>query len=218
MTTLAQTLPAGPSRFTGLAAVILIHAVLATGLMAGLQRQPVKPVPPLVQPELPREMAEPPPPAPLLPPEVKLTQPELPQIPLPVVDIVQEIAPVITARPMTDSSPTIIAPQNPGHQAQPVAATQASAAGDQPVTAGMACTRMSKSELPAVNWSGEAMFRVTATVSGGRVVGTEFQSLRGGIDAKSRRALQSAIDATLRESYECPGARSFVQEFQLRID
>ena len=69
-----------------------------------------------------------------------------------------------------------------------------------------------------MSWSGEAAFRVVGTVKAGRVTGVDIQALRGNLDGKSRRALQSAISSALRDSYECPGDHVFEQEFQFRIE
>jgi protein TonB len=87
-----------------------------------------------------------------------------------------------------------------------------------PVTAAMVCTKMGKPEAPSMNWSGEALIKATATVKAGRVVAVEFQSLRGGVDRKALRAMTSAIQSTLQDTYECPGDHVFEQEFQFRIE
>ena len=113
----------------------------------------------------------------------------------------------------TDTPPAHTGPQTPVQQ---VADKPLAKAG--PVSPGMVCTRMGKPELPPVNWSGEALFHVLATVKGGRVTATEIQALRGGMDARTRRALQGAIDTALKDSYECPGEHRFEQEFQFSVN
>ncbi|RZJ11356.1 MAG: hypothetical protein EOP39_06565 [Rubrivivax sp.] len=86
------------------------------------------------------------------------------------------------------------------------------------MTAKMVCTKMGTPEMPAVNWSGEALFKAVATVKAGRVTGVEITPLRGGVDRKAQRQLIQAIEQTLRETYECPGDHQFEQEFQFKID
>jgi protein TonB len=38
------------------------------------------------------------------------------------------------------------------------------------------------------------------------------------VDRKAQRALVQAIEATLRDTYECPGDHVFEQEFQFKIE
>uniref|UniRef100_UPI0018E9FA2E hypothetical protein n=1 Tax=Pelomonas sp. KK5 TaxID=1855730 RepID=UPI0018E9FA2E len=97
----------------------------------------------------------------------------------------------------------------------PVAPPAAAPAG--PVKAAMVCTKMGRPEAPSLNWSGEAAYKVTATVKAGRVVGIEAQPLRSGVDRKAQRALVGAIESTLRDTYECPGDHVFEQEFVFKI-
>ena len=80
----------------------------------------------------------------------------------------------------------------------------------------MVCTKMGKPEMPAVDFSGEALFKVTATVKAGRVVSMEVKNLRAGVDRKAARLLVNSIQQTLTETYECPGDHVFEQEFQFR--
>ena len=70
--------------------------------------------------------------------------------------------------------------------------------------------------MPAVNWSGNALYKVLATVKAGRVSSIEVTPLRGGVDRKAQRAFIASIESTLKESYECPGDHVFEQEFQFK--
>jgi len=99
----------------------------------------------------------------------------------------------------------------------PAPAPAAAPAPAGPVRAAMVCTKMGKPEVPSLSWTGEALYKVTATVKAGRVVDIVFVSLRAGVDRKAQRALTAAIESTLKETYECPGDHVFEQEFQFRI-
>jgi hypothetical protein len=76
---------------------------------------------------------------------------------------------------------------------------------------------MPKPDLPALNWSGEAVLNVIATVRGGRVVGTEFRVTQGALDSKTKRSLQRAAESALA-GYQCQGDAMFQQDFAFRID
>jgi len=80
------------------------------------------------------------------------------------------------------------------------------------------CTQMGKPELPSVAWSGLATVRVQADVRAGRVTAVQFLSTTGGMDARSKRAIQRAIEATLTDTYVCPGDHRFEQEFAVRVE
>uniref|UniRef100_UPI0018E98447 hypothetical protein n=1 Tax=Pelomonas sp. KK5 TaxID=1855730 RepID=UPI0018E98447 len=97
----------------------------------------------------------------------------------------------------------------------PAPAPAAAPAG--PVKAGMVCTKMGKPEAPSLSWSGEAAYKITATVKAGRVVSIEAQPLRSGVDRKAQRALLASIESTLKDTYECPGDHVFEQEFVFKI-
>jgi protein TonB len=146
----------------------------------------------------PPDLKAPPPPF-VPPPEFQVTAPAPPapaiastQVPPPVADVRPQPAPV------------------------PAAAPTPKPAGK--VTARMVCTKMGTPEAPAVNWSGEALYKAVATVKAGRVASVEITALRGGVDRKAQRQLIQAIEATLRDTYECPGDHVFEQEFQFKID
>jgi hypothetical protein len=84
-------------------------------------------------------------------------------------------------------------------------------------TPGAICSVMPRPEVPAINWSGEAVLQVLATVRGGRVVGSEFRVAQGTLDGKTRRSLQRAVESALA-GYQCQGDAVFQQDFAFRLD
>lgn len=207
----------GASRFTGFGAVVVVHALIIYALASGLAVDVVKKITQPIDTKIIEEVKKPPPPPEkVVPPPPDLKAPPPPYVPPPEVQVTAPppIAPAPTTTqvppPVTDFKPAPVqAPAPPA----PVAAPRVG-----PVKAGMVCTKMGKPEAPSVNWSGEALFKVTATVKAGRVEKMEVQSLRSGVDRKAQRALVNAIEATLRDTYECPGDHVFEQEFQFRIE
>jgi hypothetical protein len=83
--------------------------------------------------------------------------------------------------------------------------------------AGAVCSVMPRPEVPAVNWSGEAVLQVVATVRGGRVVGTDFRVAQGALDSKTKRSLQRSVESALA-GYQCQGDATFQQDFAFRLD
>lgn len=83
---------------------------------------------------------------------------------------------------------------------------------------GAVCTQTASPEMPSVNWSGEALFRVVADVQGGHVVAVQIQTLAGAMDSRTRRAFSNAIEGTLKSRYVCPGEHRFQQDFAFRVD
>jgi protein TonB len=124
-------------------------------------------------------------------------------------------APPAPAIQSTQVAPPAVTEVRPAPAPAPAAAPVAKPTK---ITAGMVCTKMGKPEMPSVNWSGEALYKAVATVKAGRVTAVEITSLRGGVDRKAQRALVQAIEATLRDTYECPGDHVFEQEFQFKIE
>lgn len=209
--------PQGASRFTGIGVVIVVHAVMIAGLSSGLVQNIIKPKPVKTEARVIEEETPPLPPQRRLQPEdptrkVLIERPELIQAPdISVVTPTETVPGTTTTSTLqtghsTDTGPTIVTPA----VVKPAVNTK--------VDPGMVCTKMGKPDLPAVNWAGDALFRVQATVRGGRVAATEFTMLSGVMDPKTRRALQAAIANTLRDTYECPGEHRFEQEFNIRID
>ena len=58
----------------------------------------------------------------------------------------------------------------------------------------------------------------SAVVKAGRVVEVDIKTLRHVSDMRARRALISAIDSALRDTYRCPGDHVFSQEFLFRVE
>lgn len=204
----------GASRFTGLGVVVLIHVVAIYALASGLARDLVKKVTgPIETKVIEEKVKPPPPPEKVVPPPPDLKAPPPPFVPPPEFQVTAP-APPAPAIQSTQVAPPAVAevrPAPPPQAAAPVAKPTK-------ITAGMVCTKMGKPEMPSVNWSGEALYKAVATVKAGRVTAVEITSLRGGVDRKAQRALVQAIEATLRDTYECPGDHVFEQEFQFKIE
>ncbi|KQV89051.1 MULTISPECIES: hypothetical protein [unclassified Roseateles] len=205
----------GASRFTGFGIVVLIHVVAIYALASGLARDIVKKVTgPIDVKVIEEKVKPPPPPEKVVPPPPDLKAPPPPFVPPPEFQVTAP-APPAPAIVSTQVQPPAadIRPAPP-----PVVAAPPPPARTGPVKAAMVCTKMGKPEMPSVNWSGEALYKAIATVKAGRVTAVEITSQRGGVDRKAQRALIQAIEATLRDTYECPGDHVFEQEFQFKID
>lgn len=204
----------GASRFTGLGVVVLIHVVAIYALESGLARDIVKKVTGPIETKVIEEKVKPPPPPDkVVPPPPDLKAPPPPFVPPPEFQVTAP-APPAPAIQSTQVAPPAVAEVRPA----PAAPVAAPAPRPAKITAGMVCTKMGKPEMPSVNWSGEALYKAVATVKAGRVTAVEITSLRGGVDRKAQRALVQAIEATLRDTYECPGDHVFEQEFQFKIE
>lgn len=205
----------GASRFTGLGIVALIHVVAIYALASGLARDIVKKVTgPIETKVIEEKVKPPPPPEKVVPPPPDLKAPPPPFVPPPEFQVTAP-APPAPAIQSTQVQP----PQQDIRPAPPP--VPAAVPAPKPIgktTAAMVCTKMGKPEMPSVNWSGEALYKAVATVKAGRVTAVEITSLRGGVDRKAQRALVQAIEATLRDTYECPGDHVFEQEFQFKIE
>lgn len=207
----------GASRFTGLGIVILIHVVAIYALASGLARDIVKKVTgPIDVKVIEEKVKPPPPPEKVVPPPPDMKAPPPPFVPPPEFQVTAP-APPAPAIQSTQVAPPAVQDIRPAPAAA-APAPPAPAPRPAKVTAGMVCTKMGKPDMPSVNWSGEALYKAVATVKAGRVTAVEITSLRGGVDRKAQRALVQAIEATLRETYECPGDHVFEQEFQFKIE
>jgi protein TonB len=209
----------GSSRFMGFGIVVLIHVVMVYAIASGLAKKAIEKVAgPIETKVIEEKVKPPPPPEKVVPPPPDLKAPPPPFVPPPEFQVTAPPPPTATPIASTQVAP----PAQPAKAAPPpaVAAPPAPPAPPRtgPTKAGIACTKMAKPEMPSVNWSGEALFKATATVKAGRVVDVSVSSLRGGVDRKALRALSAAIETTMREGYECPGDWVIEQEFQFRID
>lgn len=206
----------GASRFTGLGLVILIHIVIVYAIASGLARKAVEAIKGPIETKVIEEKVKPPPPPDkVIPPPPDLKAPPPPFVPPPEFVVTAPAPPVVMAAPTTS-----VPPPTTAVAAKPAPAPPAPAPVAKPskITAGMVCTKMGKPEMPSVNWSGEALYKVVATVKAGRVSAIEVTSLRSGVDRKAQRALIASIESTLRDTYECPGDHVFEQEFQFRLE
>ncbi|RQO63359.1 hypothetical protein DBR47_02115 [Paucibacter sp. KBW04] len=208
----------GPSRFTGIGVVVLIHVLIGWALASGLARKAVEMVKGPIETKVIEEVKKPPPPPEkVVPPPPDLKAPPPPFVPPPEFQVT---APPPVNAPAIQSS-QVAPPQQVAKAAPapaPVAAPVAAPKPAGPLRAGAVCTKMGKMEQPSVNWSGEALYEVTATVKAGRVASMEVKSLRAGVDRKAQRAMIALIESTLKDTYECPGDHVFVQEFLFKID
>ncbi|MGM9480941.1 ABC transporter substrate-binding protein [Roseateles sp. NT4] len=205
----------GASRFTGFGIVVLIHVVAIYALASGLARDIVKKVTgPIDVKVIEEKVKPPPPPEKVVPPPPDLKAPPPPFVPPPEFQVTAP-APPAPAIVSTQVQPPA-ADVRPAPPPAPVPPPPVARTG--PVKAAMVCTKMGKPEMPSVNWSGEALYKAIATVKAGRVTSVEITSLKGGVDRKAQRALIQAIEATLRDTYECPGDHQFEQEFQFKIE
>lgn len=207
----------GASRFTGIGLVILIHIVIVYAIASGLARKAVEAIKGPIETKVIEEKVKPPPPPDkVIPPPPDLKAPPPPYVPPPEFTVTAPAPPAVMAAPTTSVPPTTTTVAATPAPAPPAPAPVA--AKPTKITAGMVCTKMGKPEMPSVSWSGEALYKVVATVKSGRVASIEVTSLRSGVDRKAQRALIGAIETTLKESYECPGDHVFEQEFQFKLE
>jgi len=199
----------------GIGLVVLTHALIIWGLASGLATHfTKKEQPPAVFIDKPEKTVKLEPP-PLEPPKpvFDTVKPEL----IPLRDIpIEQTQPTITS--VTEAMPTA-GDVRPGGGSRPVENGQAQLApptSTGPLRAEAVCDVMAMPEMPAVNWSGRASLKAQARLVGGRVAEVQFMSLAGGMDARTRRALQSAVQAAL-SAYQCHGNQTFEQEFVFNI-
>jgi len=207
----------GASRFTGVGLVILIHIVIVYAMVSGLARKAVEAIKGPIETKVIEEKVKPPPPPDkVIPPPPDLKAPPPPYVPPPEFTVTAPAPPAVMAAPTTSVPPTTTVVAATPAPAPPAPAPVAKPAAK--ITAGMVCTKMGKPDMPSVSWSGEALYKVVATVKAGRVAAIEVTSLRSGVDRKAQRALIASIESTLKETYECPGDHVFEQEFQFKLE
>jgi protein TonB len=210
----------GSSRVTGFGVVVVIHVFLIWALASGLARKAVEAIKGPIDVKVVEEKVKPPPPVEkVLPPPPDMKAPPPPFVPPPEVQITAPTPPTQSISVQSNTPPPtreVAATPPPA----PVAAPPAPVKREGPIKAAMVCTKMGQPEVPGVSWSGEALFKVLATVKSGRVTAIEVTSVKmqGGNDRKAQRAMLGAIEATLRDTYECPGDHVFEQEFLFRIN
>lgn len=202
-----------PQRYVGIGMVVALHLAGIYALSAGLIKAPTRVQEPAIFKPLPPEPRTPEPPA--RTPQAErptFSPPTVIQVPVPdiVVESPAEPAPITTAPLRSDASPATGG--LPRTEAPPTPLAQPRLA-----TAGAVCSVMPRPDVPAVQWSGEAMLHVLATVRGGRVVGSEVRVAQGAMDGKTRRALQRSVEDALA-GYRCQGDAVFQQDFAFRLD
>jgi hypothetical protein len=202
-----------PKSYLGIGLVVALHLAGIYALSAGLIKPPptarevatVKPLPPEVR-ELPPRVE------PLRATKPTLHDPQPILVPVPIFEVVSTHEPTIPTAPLhSDSGPVASTGlARPDVAPPPVAQPQVRAPG-------AVCSVMPRPEIPVVNWSGEAVLQVMATVRGGRVVGSDFRVAQGALDGKTRRSLQRSVEAALA-GYQCLGDAMFQQDFAFRLD
>jgi protein TonB len=208
-------------RSTGVVVVLLIHAVLYTALVSGLARKAIDALHGPIEVKIVEEARPPPPPPPerVEAPVPRLQAPPPIFVPLPEF-VVTAPAPPAPITVQTTPTPPPAAPFQVAAPAPPAALVPPAPAAKPQARASvsMVCTKMGKPEVPSVGWTGVALFKVTATVRDGRVVGMDVESLSHGVEHRVQRMFVRAIEDTLRDTYLCPGNHVFEQEFMFRIE
>lgn len=203
-----------PARYTGIGLVVAVHVVAITALSLAFVKPASKPPGPIEFRQLPRTPE--PPPRPI--DHFKAPQPVIASLPVPPLPVPAD--PTITPDPIVYDPTARATPTTDGPVATgtPAGATQAiPKAKPQVQHPGAVCSTMPRPELPALNWSGEAVLHALATVRSGRVVASEVRVAQGVLDAKARRALQRSVESALA-GYQCAGDAMFEQDFAFRLD
>lgn len=210
-----HTLELPKRSFKGIGLVVLTHALIIWGLASGLATHfTKKEQPPTVlidRPEKPIKLEPPPPDLPK--PVFDAVRPDL----IPHQEVVIDVPPSTPIIGVTDIG-----------TAREVQPSQGGSGGGRgqgavetppvvgPLRAEAVCNVMASPEMPAVNWSGQATFKIQARLQAGRVVEVQYLSAVGGMDARTRRALQNAVQSALG-AYQCQGNQAFEQEFVFNI-
>ena len=206
------------ARTTGLILVGVVHLLMVGALVKGFQRHATEAPPPIqVKTVKDKEVDPPKPPEPMQVPPPVIPMPRQIEVPIPPVPITPAVDPVIQTTGITDGRTRedfAVTPGGKGEVAPPVAPP----VKDVVKSVGAVCTQTASPEMPSVNWTGEALFRVVADVQGGRVVAVQIQTLSGAMDSRTRRAFSTAIEGTLKSRYVCPGEHRFQQDFAFRVD
>ncbi len=203
-----------PARYTGIGLVIAVHLIAITALSVAF----VKPVPRVPGPIEFRPVPKTPEPPPQPVEHIKARQPIVAPVPVAALPLPDD--PTITPDPVIYDPAARATPATAG----PVATGGATVAGPALAPAqpqvqrpGAVCATMPRPDLPALNWSGEAVLHALATVRGGRVVASEIRVAQGALDSRTRRALQHSVEAALA-GYQCAGNAMFEQDFAFRLD
>ena len=204
-----------PKSYLGVSLVVAIHVAAIYAFSAGLihppteRKEAIHLLPPIddkrLEPERPKE------------PVLKADKPSTIAVPIPEVPAMPwEEAPPVKGEPLVKGDPPVITGGSTGGTGGAVTTVQPPAE-TLVRTAGAVCSVMPKPELPALNWSGEAVLQVMATVRGARVVGSDFRVAQGALDSKTKRSLQRSVESALA-GYQCQGDAVFQQDFAFRLD
>lgn len=189
--------------------VVLVHALIVWGLASGLARDIVKTVaPPTLWIDEPVEPSKIEPPK-LDRPKPDLTAPAIPVIPAPEIQLERPPSPIAVAvQPDLDQAIEV-----DGRTASLADAASPATTAARPEAL---CAVMVPPTVPAVNWAGHATFRIHARLQAGHVSEVKVLSAGGGMDSRTRRLLQDAVQAALG-AYQCRGNQGFEQEFVFHI-
>jgi len=203
-----------PKSYVGIGLVVALHLAGIYALSAGLIKVPTRPAEIAPVKPLPADRKQPlPPQEPYRANKPIFKDPITSTIP-PRDDWVVE-KPLVTVEPPSD---TLRPPTGPETARTGLPPGLPVVAKNPPITApGAVCSVMPRPEVPVVNWAGEAVLQVIATVRGGRVVGTDFRVAQGALDSKTRRSLQRSVESALA-GYQCQGDAIFQQDFAFRLD
>jgi hypothetical protein len=204
-----------PRNYVGIGFVAAVHLAAIYAFSAGMIHAPVRVKEPTVL--LPPIPDKPKQPEVLRDPAFKPDKPTFAPVPVPEVPTppTWQDAPTITPSPVSDAAP--VTAVGPTTAAGPTAVPGPAQTAPSIQTPGAVCSVMPKPEMPAVNWAGEAVLQVMATVRGGRVVGTDFRVVQGVLDGKTKRSLQRSVESALA-GYQCQGDAMFQQDFAFRLD
>lgn len=197
----------------GIALVIGIHALILWGLASGLSTHFIKKdAPPVTLIDTP-DKAKPIEPPPPVPHDVKFATVEPTRVTPIEIQVEQTVSPIL-AKADPDATHREVRPSE-GRQIGPTT-TEPARVQPGPARAEAVCDVMSVPEMPAVNWTGRATLKIQAQLAAGQVASVQFLNVAGGMDARTRRALQSAVQTALG-SYQCRGNQVFEQEFVFNI-
>ena len=202
-----------PARYAGIGLVVALNLAGIYALSVGLIKPPTKVREIIELKRLPPEPPQTPPVVePLRPTQPKLQTPQPIPVPIPDITITPTETPLITTTPLRGAPAPVISSGLAKSDVAPPPTAQ-----PQIRTPGAVCSVMPRPEVPAVNWSGEAVLQVIATVRDGRVVGSDFRVAQGALDGKTRRSLQRSVESALA-GYQCQGDATFQQDFAFRLD
>lgn len=203
-----------PKSYAGIGFVVAVHLAAIYALSAGLIKTPPKAPENITLKPLPPEVRETPPPQDPVRPTEPIFRDIYVPIPEPAEPVITPQDPVIRGTVVRDPGPVT---DGPTAGTIPTVAPPISKPDTGIKAPGAVCSVMPRPDVPAVNWAGEAVLQVIATVRGGRVVGTDFRVAQGALDSKTKRSLQRSVESALA-GYQCQGDATFQQDFAFRLE